>query len=168
MKTKKASSALITFKVLIVLQVITVFLIAFSSCGRNKNPEETLSGISLPPAPPTPPKPPTMEGSDTIWQIVDEIPLLPGGEELLMKYISKNIRYPEAAKEKGIQGRVFVKFFISSRGDVSGHVIVKSVSPELDAEALRVVKTLTKFEPARRDRKAVPAWYNVPITFVLR
>jgi Ca-activated chloride channel family protein len=85
-----------------------------------------------------------------------------------LNYISKNINYPDSAKAKGTQGQVVVKFFISSTGNVSGHEIFKSVSSDLDAEALRVVKTLSKFEPAWRNGKSVPAWYYVPINFVLR
>jgi TonB family protein len=167
-KTKKNSRAFINLKLNIALKVIVVVLIAFSSCGRSKNGEARLINIEPPQLPQPPPKPPTMRGSDTTWQIVDEIPLLPGGKELLLNYISKNINYPDSAKAKGTQGQVVVKFFISSTGNVSGHEIFKSVSSDLDAEALRVVKTLSKFEPAWRNGKSVPAWYYVPINFVLR
>jgi TonB family protein len=168
MKTNKNLLAVNTFKFLFVLSIITVALIAFSSCRRTKSMDASLNKIALPPIPPPPLKAPTMIGNDTIWQIVDEIPLLPGGDKLLMNYISKNIRYPDAARDKGIQGNVVIKFFISSKGDVSGHEVYKSISPELDAEALRVLKTLTKFEPTRKNGKPVPSWYYVPISFALK
>jgi TonB family protein len=109
-----------------------------------------------------------MVGSDTTWDMVEQIPMFPGGTELLIKYISKNIEYPEEAKAKGIQGKVIVKFRITSRGNMNGFEIYKSVSPELDAEALRVLKTITKFEPAIVDGKPVSAWFYLPITFTLR
>jgi TonB family protein len=168
MKTTNTSRALLTLRLLIVLPAIAIVIVAFSSCGRYKNGEARLINIKPPQLPPPPPKPPTMNGSDTTWQIVDEIPLLPGGNELLMNYISRNIHYPDSAKAKGTQGRVIVRIFISSKGNVSGHEIFKSVNPDLDAEALRVVKTLSKFEPAWRNGKPVPAWYFIPINFVLR
>ena len=79
-----------------------------------------------------------------------------------------NTHYPEAAKEKGIQGKVVVKFCITSRGNVKGYEVTQSVSPELDAEALRVVKTITRFEPAIVDGKPVSAWFYLPITFTLK
>jgi TonB family protein len=163
MKSKNTSLAFITLKSSIVLVIIVVVITISPSCGRNKTQVVLPTSI----APPPPPKPPTMEGSDTIWQI-DEMPIIAGGEKLIVNYIAKNIRYPENAKAKGIEGKVIVKFCISTRGNVSGHEIVKSVSPELDAEALRVLKTLTKFEPAWRDGKPVSGWYYVPISFTFK
>jgi TonB family protein len=168
MKTKKALFLFTHIKFLLVIPIILIVFAGLTSCGRKKNIDASLNKIALPPEPPKPPKPPTMVGKDTIWQISDEIPLLPGGDKLLMKYIGKNIIYPEAAKIKGIQGQVVVKFFISSKGNVTGHEIFKSINPELDAEALRVLKTLTKFEPTWKNGKPVPAWYYVPINFVLK
>jgi TonB family protein len=109
-----------------------------------------------------------MAGSDTTWDMIDQIPLFPGGAELLAKHIARNIKYPETAKEKGIQGKVVVKFRITSRGNVNGYEITKSVSPDLDAEALRVVRTITRFEPTIVDGKPVSAWYYLPITFTLK
>lgn len=168
MKTDKTPTALKTLKLFLTLPVILIVLFVFYSCGRSNNMDAALSKIALPPAPPAPPKVSTMTGSDSIWQMNDEAPLLPGGDKLLSTYIGKNLRYPDAAKKQGIQGKVVVKFFISSKGDVNGHEIYKSVSPELDAEALRVVKSITKFEPARKSWKPVPSWYYVPISFVLK
>lgn len=168
MKTKNTSIAGIILRLFIVMQVIAIVLITFYSCGRNKNWEAKLTKITLPQLPPPPPKPPTMQGSDTIWKIIDEPPIFPGGEELLVKHISKHTKYPDAAKANGIQGQVVVKFCISSKGNISGYEIVKSVNPDLDAEALRVIKTLTRFEPARKDGKPVPFWYYLPITFTLK
>jgi TonB family protein len=167
MEPKKTSGTLLTFRSLISVPVLAILLLSFSACG-SKTGEARLINTEPPQLPPPPPKPPTMQGNDTAWQIVDEIPLLPGGSELLMNYITKNIKYPDRAKEQGIQGKVIVKFFISSKGYVSGHEIKKSASPDLDAEALRVLKTITRFEPARRDGKAVPAWYDIPIIFTLK
>jgi TonB family protein len=109
-----------------------------------------------------------MTGGDTIWHKTDEAPLFPGGDELLARYISKHIIYPEAAKIKGTTGQVVLKFCISSTGVVSDHEVVRGVDPDLDAEALRVVKTLTRFEPARINGEPVASWYHLPITFTLK
>jgi len=109
-----------------------------------------------------------MEGADTIWKWVDDYPLFPGGEELLIKHITRNINYPEYARKNKIQGQVVVKFCITKKGKITGYEIVKSVSSELDAEALRVVKTLQRFEPARVDGEPVTSWFYLPITFTLR
>lgn len=153
---------------LFVLIVMPVIIATLTSCIRNRKDNSNLTIMEPHMLPPPPPKIPSMTGSDTTWDMVDKIPLFPGGEELLMKYISMNTSYPESAKGKGIQGKVIVKFRITSRGNVNGYEITKSVSPELDAEAMRVVKTITRFEPAIIDGKPVSAWYYLPITFTLK
>lgn len=162
MKTINTTGRLLNLKSCFYIPLIITVLVSFSACGRNTSMDSTISKIS------PPPKPPTMMGSDTIWQMKDEIPLLTGNDKLLLNYIGKNINYPESAKTKGIQGKVVIKISISSKGDVTDHEIVKSVNPDLDAEALRVLKTLTKFEPAWLDGKPVSASYFIPITFTLQ
>lgn len=151
-----------------VLIVTAVIIASFTSCIRNRKDISSLTAMEPPMLPPPPPKAPTITGSDTTWDMIDKVPMFPGGEELLMKYISMNIIYPATALQKGIQGKVVVKFRITSRGNVNGYEIAKSVSPELDAEAIRVVKTITKFEPALVDGKTVSAWYYLPINFTLK
>jgi protein TonB len=163
MKTKKHFRTLANLKSYMVLPVIAAVIVAFSSCG-NKNSEVPLTNVASPP----PPKPPTMVGSDTTWVLVDELPIFPGGDEALLKYIAENVKYPDLAKEKGIQGRVVVRFCVTSKGGVTSCEIVKSVSPEIDAEALRVVNTLANFEPAKQGGKPVAVWYMLPITFTLK
>jgi len=164
-KTSGVISAIISITV---LTVSAVLITTLPSCSRSRQGITGLSGLEPPPLPPPPPKAPSMAGSDTTWDMIDQIPMFPGGEELLSKHIARNIKYPEAAKEKGIQGKVVVKFRITSRGNVNGYEITRSVSPELDAEAIRVVKTITRFEPPIVDGKPVSAWYYLPITFTLK
>jgi TonB family protein len=168
MKRLKHSGALIKRNIIFVLPVFFIVMALPLSCRHHKNGEVTLTKLSPPPLPPPPLTPPSMTGSDTTWDIAGQMPMFPGGEELLMKYISLNTKYPEAAKIKGISGKVIVKFRITSRGNVNGYQITQSVSPELDAEALRVIRTITKFEPAIVEGKPVSAWYYLPITFTLK
>ena len=146
--------------------ILSIVLIIISSCGRNR--ETRIVNIAPPTLPPAPPNPPSMVGSDTIWNFEGQQPVLPGGKEALFKYIARNMQYPDSAKANGIQGKVIVKFCVSKRGNVSNYEITKSVNPDLDAEALRVVKTVTKFEPGYQDGKPVAVWYEVPISFVLK
>jgi TonB family protein len=156
------------FIIITALTLSAVLIVAVPSCIRSKKGITGISGLEPPPLPPPPPKIPSMAGSDTTWDMVDQIPMFPGGEELLAKYIAKNTNYPEAARSKGLQGKVVVKFRITSRGNVNGYEITKSVCPELDDEALRVVRTITRFEPTIIDGKPVSAWYYLPITFTLK
>jgi TonB family protein len=163
----KASAANVACAILIVFTVSSVILITFPSCGRSKTSLAGLEKINPPPLPPAPQKLPSMTGSDTTWDMVNQIPMFPGGAELLGRHISRNINYPAAAREKGIQGRVVVKFLITSKGVMNSYQIYKSVSPELDSEALRVIKTITRFEPAIIEGKPVSAWYYLPVNFRL-
>jgi periplasmic protein TonB len=96
------------------------------------------------------------------------MPMFPGGDAELLKYLGQNTQYPEIAKANNIQGRVIIRFCITAKGGVSQISVLKGVSPELDAEAIRVVSTLPEFQPGKQAGKAVPVWYMVPITFTLK
>ncbi|MCJ7449065.1 MAG: TonB family protein [Bacteroidales bacterium] len=100
--------------------------------------------------------------------VVEEMPMFPGGDAALLAYIFDHTVYPEVAKENNIQGRVVVRFCVTSKGGVSQVSILKGVDPELDAEAVRVVNTLPAFKPGKQGGKPVPVWYMVPITFTLK
>ncbi|WP_289869231.1 energy transducer TonB, partial [uncultured Muribaculum sp.] len=99
--------------------------------------------------------------------IVDVRPTFPGGDEKLMEWISQHIVYPPGCYESHIQGRVTIRFLIKADGSVGEAEIIRGVYPELDKEALRVVKSLPKFNPATLNGKAVEYWFTLPITFKL-
>lgn len=96
------------------------------------------------------------------------MPKYPGGEMELLRFIAENTVYPEAAKFENAQGRVIVRFIVNTEGDVEDAIVLKGVNPYLDAEALRVVNKLEKFEPASQGGKPVSVYYMVPITFTLK
>jgi periplasmic protein TonB len=100
--------------------------------------------------------------------VVEEMPMFPGGEIALLQFISDHTQYPEVAKENNIQGKVIVRFCVTSKGGVDKVSILKSVDPELDKEAIRVVGTLPAFKPGKQGGKPVPVWYMVPINFTLK
>ena len=99
--------------------------------------------------------------------VVEEMPMYPGGESELLKFIAENTQYPEAAKAEKIQGKVIVRFIVNTDGDTEGISVIKGVHPLLDAEAIRVVGMLKGFKPGMQGGKAVPVWYMVPINFGL-
>ena len=137
------------------------------ACGRNS--EKRLINTAPPSLlAPAPLKAPSMVGSDTIWNYAGQMPVLPGNKEALFDYIGRNLRYPDSAKVNGIQGKVVVKFCVTRKGDVTNHEVIISTNPYLDAEALRVIKTITKFEPGYIDGKTVSVWYEVPVSFILK
>ena len=108
------------------------------------------------------------EAEEVPFVVVEEMPMFPGGDAELLKYIGEHTNYPEVAKENNIQGRVIVRFCVTAKGGVSQVSILKGVDPELDAEAIRVVNTLPAFKPGKQGGKPVPVWYMVPITFTLK
>lgn len=105
--------------------------------------------------------------NDSIYQIVEVMPEFPGGVDKMMDYLSKNIKYPEAAKEKGISGRVFLSFVIEKDGAVSDVKVAKGIGKECDDEALRVVKAMPKWKPGLMKGKPVRVSYMLPIFFKL-
>jgi protein TonB len=100
--------------------------------------------------------------------VVEEMPMFPGGDPALLAYIAANTQYPEIAKENNIQGKVIVRFCVTSKGGVNQVSVLKGVDPELDKEAIRVVTTLPTFKPGKQGGKPVPVWYMVPIAFTLK
>ena len=103
-----------------------------------------------------------------VYDNVEQMPAFPGGMEALNNYLMKNIKYPPKAEENGIQGRVIVTFVITKEGKMTKAKVKKSIDPLLDAEALRVVKTMHKWIPGRQNGKVVNVQFTIPVTFRLQ
>ena len=99
--------------------------------------------------------------------VVEEMPMFPGGDAALLKYITDNIRYPESAKTNNISGRVIIRFDVNSEGKAEEATVLRGVDPSLDEEAIRVVNSLPVFSPGKQGGKPVPVYYMVPVTFSL-
>ena len=98
---------------------------------------------------------------------VDQLPEYVGGTEALMKYMTGNMRYPEAAMKSKTTGKVFVSFVVTKEGKVTKAAVKRGVSKELDAEALRVVSSMPNWKPAEKDGKKVDAEMVLPVSFAL-
>ena len=105
---------------------------------------------------------------EVVFQVVEEMPEFPGGMGEAMKFLAKNIKYPVAAQQAKIEGRVIVQFVVERDGSISDIHTVRSVSPELDAEAIRVVSLMPKWNPGKQRGKAVAVKYTMPIMFRLQ
>ena len=103
-----------------------------------------------------------------IFQIVEEMPAYPGGDQKLMEYVAKNIKYPQIARETGIQGRVFVSFVVEPDGSVSNVKVLRGIGGGCDEEAMRVVKSMPKWKPGKQRGKAVRVSYMLPVNFKLQ
>ena len=104
---------------------------------------------------------------EEVFMIVEQMPEYPGGMSELMKYVARNIKYPADAVREKKQGRVIVQFTVGADGYTSDFSIMRSVSPSLDAEAIRVLANMPKWTPGMQRGKAVPVKFTVPVTFRL-
>ncbi len=107
---------------------------------------------------------------EEVFYIVEDMPTFNGGDPAIefRKYIAQNLEYPEIAAENGISGRVIVQFAVNSNGKVVDAVVVRSVDPALDKEAIRVVMASPRWSPGKQRGKAVKVLFTFPINFVLQ
>ena len=109
----------------------------------------------------------TLTPDESVFEVVEQMPEFPGGYKEMMKYIEQNMRYPEEAKKAGTQGRVVVQFLVNKNGAISDVSVLRSVDRLLDAEAVRLVRSMPKWKPGMQKGKAVTVKYTVPILFSL-
>ena len=108
-----------------------------------------------------------VEQNPEFFDVVEQMPEYPGGAQALFGYIAKNIHYPKAAEDAGIQGRVIVTFVVMKDGSIGEVKVAKGVSPVLDEEAVRCVKSMPKWKPGMQKGQAVNVKYTMPISFAL-
>jgi periplasmic protein TonB len=157
MKTQKATvkKAAGGLKPSMLFLVFTILMVI--SCGRNK----TISADNQP-------QPEKVATADSVYQKVDVLPVFKGGDQELIKYIADSTRYPEEAMKNKSVGKVLVKFVVEKDCNISEVEVIKGVDPLLDAEAVRVVSSLPKFEkPGIQAGSPVRVQFILPITFTL-
>ena len=150
--TIKKSSQWKRLWALAVVPVVALALMAFA------NPSNTTASVVANESP---------AQDNEVYETVDQLPEFPGGMEAMIDFLSKNVNYPEEAFKNNVQGRVLVRFVVDKTGQVSDIQVVRSVSEELDAEALRVCEMLPNFIPGMKDGKPVSVYYTLPIMFKL-
>ncbi len=128
-------------------------------------PKVVITDVNDPPPPPPPPR--KKEEAEKIFTVVEDPCEFPGGMGALMKFLSKNINYPEIAQENGIQGRVIVSFVVEKNGLPSQVKVVRGVDPALDKEAIRVVKKMPAWKPGKQQGRAVRQRFTLPVVFRL-
>lgn len=167
MKTQQYSRALISLNFIISLLSISTFIILIPACtGNNKSVSELIEMIPNP-APP----PPILNYLDSTFLIVDELAEFKAGDkgDSLWAYISRNISYPEDAKKGNQYGKCLVSYEVGMDGSVSNVKMSEGSFPSLDAEALRVISSLPKFEkPAKLNGETITTRYKVLISFALK
>ncbi len=108
------------------------------------------------------------EEDNVVFQVVETMPLFPGGESAMMKFMGENIKYPVIAQENGIQGRVICQFVVNKDGSIVDVEVVRSVDASLDKEAIRMIKSMPKWSPGKQRGKPVRVKYTLPVNFKLQ
>lgn len=128
--------------------------------------------VATPPPPPPPAPEPVVEEEKTddneIFEVAEVQPQFPGGMDALMQYLQKNIKYPSRAQENNIKGTVVVRFVVGKDGSVSNTVVAKSLDPDCDREAVRVISNMPRWSPGKQSGKPVNCYFTVPVRFVLQ
>lgn len=110
---------------------------------------------------------PMDKANSKVYEVVEQMPEFPGGQSALLEWIADNIIYPPVAEQNGIQGRVVCTFIVETDGSVTDVQVVRSIDPSLDAEAVRVLRQMPRWNPGKQNGEAVRVKYTVPITFKL-
>ena len=108
------------------------------------------------------------EAPKEIFTVVEEQPGYPGGDEARIKFLQENIKYPEEAKELGVQGKVFVTFVVEVDGSITDVKVLRGIGAGCDEEAIRVVKSMPKWVPGKQRGVPVRVQFNLPIKFTLQ
>ncbi len=134
------------------LQYILTFFIAFSFIGLQAQVTTETDSVSA------------SEGED-VFTFVEQQPQYPGGDDAFFKFLDKNMKYPTEAREKGIQGTVWLRFVIGKEGKISEVTVVRGIGGGCDEEAKRVVEHMPNWIPGTQSGKPVAVRYNFPIKF---
>ena len=100
-----------------------------------------------------------------ILDYAEHHPSFPGGQQALLEFLRQNVNYPEQARKDSIEGRVVLSFVVETDGSITEPKVVRSLHPLLDAEALRVIKLMPKWEPGYQGDSLVRVKYSLPVTF---
>jgi len=158
MMNKQTSNPLARFKYLLFVP-LAVALLAMNSTAMRANVQKKVVKST---------KVTKKTGTtDKVYEVCEQMPTFPGGDAALMKYLAENVKYPALAIKAQEQGRVVVSFTVEKDGAISDVKVARSVTPSLDAEAVRVVKAMPKWTPGKQDGQLVRVRYNVPVSFKL-
>ena len=104
---------------------------------------------------------------EVVYSAVEQTAVFPGGDAAMLSWLSQNIRYPAKAAEDGITGRVIVQFVVEKDGSITNVSILRGVDKELDREAVRVIRIMPQWQPAKNNGQAVRSYFTLPVSFKL-
>ena len=159
MKNKQKTNSFAGYKYLLFVPLI-ISLLAMNSTAMRANVQKKVVKTN---------KTTKKSGAnDKVYVVVEQMPSFPGGDSALLKYLLANVKYPVPALKAQKQGRVMVRFTVEKDGAISNVKVARSVTPSLDAEAVRAIKSMPKWSPGKQGGEFVRVKYIVPVSFRLK
>ena len=170
MMNKKKSNAAGHIKyALFVLPAFALLVAGNISCSQDASQtEDAKEEVVAPVSPETKEAPADSTAKEEVFMVAEQMPEFPGGMKEMLKFLQENEKYPENAMKNNVQGRVIVQFVIEKDGTPTEFKVLRSVDPDLDAEALRVLQTMPKWKPGMQRGEVVRVKFTVPVSFKLQ
>lgn len=170
MMNKKKSNAAGHIKyALFVLPAFALLVAGNISCSQDASQtEDAKEEVVAPVSPEAKEAPADSTAKEEVFMVAEQMPEFPGGMKELLKFLQDNLKYPENAMKNNVQGRVIVQFVVEKDGTLTEFKVARSVDPDLDAEALRVLQTMPKWKLGMQRGKIVRVKFTVPVSFKLQ
>ncbi len=170
MMNKKKSNAAGHIKyALFVLPAFALLVAGNISCSQDASQtEDAKEEVVAPVSPEAKEAPADSTAKEEVFMVAEQMPEFPGGMKEMLKFLQENVKYPENAMKNNVQGRVIVQFVVEKDGTPTEFKVLRSVDPDLDAEALRVMKAMPKWKPGMQRGEVVRVKYTVPVSFKLQ
>ncbi|WP_304320232.1 M56 family metallopeptidase [Phocaeicola plebeius] len=170
MMNKKKSNAAGHIKyALFVLPAFALLVAGNISCSQDASQtEDAKEEVVAPVSSEAKEAPADSTAKEEVFMVAEQMPEFPGGMKELLKFLQDNLKYPENAMKNNVQGRVIVQFVVEKDGTLTEFKVARSVDPDLDAEALRVLQTMPKWKPGMQRGKIVRVKFTVPVSFKLQ
>ena len=169
MNKKKSNGAGHIKYALFVLPAFALLVAGNISCSQDASQtEDAKEEVVAPVSPEAKEAPADSTAKEEVFMVAEQMPEFPGGMKEMLKFLQENVKYPENAMKNNVQGRVIVQFVVEKDGTPTEFKVLRSVDPDLDAEALRVMKAMPKWKPGMQKGQVVRVKFTVPVSFKLQ
>lgn len=169
MNKKKSNGAGHIKYALFMLPAFALLVAGNISCSQDASQtEDAKEEVVAPVSPEAKEVPADSTAKEEVFMVAEQMPEFPGGMKEMLKFLQENVKYPENAMKNNVQGRVIVQFVIEKDGTPTEFKVLRSVDPDLDAEALRVMKAMPKWKPGMQKGQVVRVKFTVPVSFKLQ
>jgi len=167
MMTKARSASWTLIKVVVAIPAFFAVLFLFTAGSANKLSAQNTQQNAKPTEQKKTVDQEKLYTAETVFTVVETMPSFPGGQEALYKYLRENIKYPEEAKSKGVQGTVFITYIVEIDGSVTNVKVLRGIGSGCDEESVRVVSAMPKWSPGKQRGVPVRVQFNLPVKYKL-